>query len=81
MFVFFSELGVAVAVGSLAIVVLVGIVWRRRTRRLRARPRPASPEAVDHQPTLAARIREHDRLDALRKIAASDYRKQTRHGE
>jgi hypothetical protein len=51
-----------------AIVVLVGFAWRTWSRRRRARARPASPEAEALRHPI-----DHDRLDALRKIAAADY--------
>jgi hypothetical protein len=69
----FQHLGVATAVGAVAIVVLVGLAWRTLSRRGRARTRPASPEAADSPHPI-----DHDRLDALRKIAAADYARRTK---
>lgn len=62
----FFELRVACA-GALAIVVLVGYAWRGWSRHRQTRTRPASPEAIDP-----------DHLEALRKIVAADYARQTK---
>jgi uncharacterized iron-regulated membrane protein len=62
-----DNLGVATAVGSLAIGVLVGVAWRAWSRRRHAQARPASPEDLDR----------HHR--AVRAIAAADYSQRVRH--
>lgn len=71
----FQQLGVAIALGAVAIVMLVGFAWRTWSCRRRARTRPASPEDadIDVNRWYVERARERARLDALRKIAATDY--------
>jgi hypothetical protein len=66
--------GIVTACGGVAIVWLVGFGWRTWRDHRRARTRPAGTEEDATDRYIAERIREHDRLEALRQIAASDYR-------